>query len=95
VTDELLKLYMELFYLAFYPVLIVVLVLYLNLGIFSWLFIGLFLTLPTAAWYIILKRRALNYLRMLLDSNPRPWNIEETVNEFIELLKNQRRKRKT
>jgi hypothetical protein len=83
---ELVKLYLELFYLLFYPALIIVICILGNFGVYSWLVISLFLAPPTLAWFIVVRRRILNYLRLLLDNKPKPWNIEKAIVEYKKLL---------
>jgi hypothetical protein len=89
--SELVKLYLELFYLHFYPVLTIVVCILGNFGVYSWLIIGLFLAPPTLAWFIIVRRRTLNYLRLLLENKPKPWNIEKAVVEYKKLLRQKHR----
>jgi hypothetical protein len=83
---ELVKLYLELFYLLFYPALIIIVCVLGNFGVYSWLVIGLFLAPQTLAWFIVVRRRILNYLRLLLDNKPKPWNIEKAVEQYKRLL---------
>jgi hypothetical protein len=83
---ELVKLYLELFYLLFYPALIIIVCVLGNFGVYSWLVIGLFLAPQTLAWFIVVRRRILNYLRLILDNKPKPWNIEKALEEYKRLL---------
>jgi len=83
---ELVKLYAELIYLFFYPLFIVVIVVYLNLGVYSWLVIAAFLTPPTVAWYYVLKRRMERYLDALLKNQVEFWDTDKLCEEYIELL---------
>lgn len=83
---ELVKLYAELIYLFFYPLFIVVIVVYLNLGVYSWLVIAAFLMPPTVAWYYVLKRRMERYLDALLKNQVEFWDTDKLCEEYIELL---------
>ena len=83
---ELVKLYAELIYLFFYPLFTVVIVVYLNLGVYSWLVIAAFLTPPTVAWYYVLKRRMERYLDALLKNQVEFWDTDKLCEEYIELL---------
>jgi len=89
---SLFKLWAQIFYVSFYPFVIIFAVLYLNLGIASWLIVGAFLTPPAVAWYIIVKRRLENYLKSLL-GNAREWNVEESVDEYVRLLSSSKKNR--
>jgi len=90
--DELLKLYGEFAYLIFYPPLIILIAIYLNVGLLSWLVIGLFLTPPTIVSYYVVKRRVENYFKLLLDVKPKEWDICKTLSEYEELLKSEKAK---
>lgn len=83
---ELVKLYAELLYAFFYPLFIVAVVVYLNVGIYSWLVIAAFLTPPTVAWYYVLKRRMERYLDVLLKNQVEFWDTDKLCEEYVELL---------
>jgi hypothetical protein len=85
--EELFKLYASLLYLMFYPLFVVFLVVILRMGVYGWVFIGACLTAPTIVWYRILKRRVENYLKAIMNAEPREWNVTETVKEYVKLLK--------
>ena len=85
------KLYVLLLSLFFYPITIVIVTVFLRLGGLSWAVIVGFLAPPTVAWYIIVKRRVESYLKWLISSKPREWNIEKSIREYIELLKKHER----
>lgn len=59
-------------------------------GIFTWLILAAMLSPYVALWYIIVRRRMLNYLKLLLDSKPHVWNISKTLAEYQEMLKKKR-----
>jgi hypothetical protein len=89
--SELLKLYGEILYVWFYPTMILLIVIRLQLGVLSWLVIGAFLAPPTVVWYVVVRRRIIKYLKLLLDSKPRPWDIEKAVREYKALLEKQKK----
>jgi hypothetical protein len=79
-----------LIYIVSYPMLVIWLVIAVNLGVYSWIIIGLCLTPPTLAWYIIASRRLKSYLRSLMNGKPKEWDVEKAVQEYLQVL--QRRK---
>jgi hypothetical protein len=89
--SELLKLYGEIFYIGFYPIMVLMLVIRLQLGVLSWLVIGAFLAPPTVVWYVVVRRRIIKYLKILLDNKPRPWDIEKAVREYKALLEKEKK----
>lgn len=76
-----------LIYLVFYPMLIIWLVIAVNPGVYGWIIICLCLTPPTLAWYIIASRRLKSYLRLLMNNEPKEWDVEKAVQEYLEVLK--------
>lgn len=90
-NENLLELYLSVFYTMAYPPFIVLLIIYLNIGIWGWAVFALFLTPPTVAWYIIMKRRVINFLKLLMETKPKRWDIKTAVEEYIALL-NQEKK---
>jgi hypothetical protein len=89
---ELLKLYVGLLYLIFYPIFILFLVIYFKMGILGWLFIALCLTPPTIIWYKTLKKRIRNYLNAIMQNQPKEWNIDRTIEEYRSMLEKKKRK---
>jgi hypothetical protein len=79
-----------LIYLVSYPMLIIWLLIKVNLGVYGWIIIGLCLTPPTLAWYIIASRRLKNYLRSLTNKEPKEWDVEKAVREYLEVLKREK-----
>jgi hypothetical protein len=62
-------------------------VLALNAGMAAWLVFALMLCPYAVSWYVIVKKRILNYLKILLDNKPFEWNIEKTLTEYEKLVK--------
>jgi hypothetical protein len=87
----LLFLYAELLYIMLYPIAILYAVVTLNLGVASWVLIGLFLTPPTLIWYVVVKRRTERYLALLM-SEPREWDVSRAVSEYVEMLEKKTKK---
>jgi len=84
-----LKLYAELLFVFFYPLIILFFVISIQIGVLGWLVIALFLAPPTALWYYVMKKRVTNYLRLLM-AKPRPWDIKKAIEEYVELQKKQK-----
>jgi|YelNatPaOPRAMG01_1025707.scaffolds.fasta_scaffold06125_3 hypothetical protein len=61
-------------------------VLALNVGMGAWLVFALMLCPYAFSWYVVVKKRILNYLKILLDNKPFEWNIEKTLTEYEKLL---------
>jgi hypothetical protein len=38
-------------------------------------------------WYIVVKKRMLNHLKLLLENKPREWDIEKSLEEYLKLVK--------
>jgi hypothetical protein len=76
-----------LFSVIFYPVLMIYVVLALNAGMTAWLVFALMLCPYAFSWYFVVKKRILNYLKILLDNKPFEWNIEKTLTEYEKLVK--------
>jgi len=93
-VEELIRLLLNLLFLILYPIIIIYIAILLNLGLYSWIVIGLFLIPPVAAWLIILRKRAESYLATLMEKEPPKWNVEEKVEEYIELLEKERKRSK-
>jgi hypothetical protein len=55
-------------------------------GIYTWLIFAVMLSPYFALWYFVLKRRMLNYFKLLLESKPYEWNVEKALAEYVELL---------
>lgn len=55
----------------------------------AWLTIAPPLVPITVAWYWVLRRRIKSYLGMLLQT-PRSWDIDEAIESYAKLLKEQR-----
>jgi hypothetical protein len=83
----LIPLFCVLLSIALYPALMMYVALVLNIGILTWLIWAVMLSPYVALWYVVLKRRMLNYIKLLLESKPHEWNIKKTLAEYIELLK--------
>jgi hypothetical protein len=65
-------------------------VLALNAGMAAWLVFALMLCPYVVSWYVIVRRRVLNYLKILLDNKPFEWNIEKGLAEYKKLLEKKR-----
>jgi hypothetical protein len=83
----LIPLFSILAVIAFYPWLIIYLCLLSGLGVFTWLIVFGMLTPIITFWYYITKKRMVNYLRLLMDNEPKPWDMEKALSEYEELLK--------
>lgn len=84
-----LELYVELLFIAFYPVFLVLGIVTLNLGIFGWIILALSLTPPAILWYFLMKKRVENYLKLIL-AKPKPWDVKKAVDEYFELQNNKK-----
>lgn len=78
-----------LFYIVLYPTIILLLVLYFNLGILSWLIIGISLAPSTAAWYFVNKKRTILYLESLKGTFT--WDIDKSLVEYQKLLESSKK----
>lgn len=56
--------------IEFYPVLVVFLAVYFNLGAYAWLLVVGMLSPFATAWYVVVRRRLINYLKLLLTTSP-------------------------
>ena len=74
-----------------YPILM----LYIAFQIQVWYIIypvwAAMLTPFVVLWYHVVKKRTLNYLKLLLGNEPREWNLEKTLKEYVELLKKRKK----
>jgi len=91
----LIPLFCVLFSIIFYPVLMLYVALVVGAGVFTWLILAAMLSPYVALWYIVVRRRMLNYLKLLLDNKPRVWDIEKALAEYEELLKKKRKGKPT
>ncbi len=80
----------ELVYLALYPSLIIYAVLALNLGVYGWLVIAGLLAPPTIVWLIVVYKRTKNYVALLL-SNYKPRPIGEVIEEYLQLIRSDKK----
>jgi hypothetical protein len=69
-----------------YPPLIVYIGITTNMGVYTWLFVLTMLTPFIATWYITVKKRIINYLRLLTENKPFNWNIDKTLKEYMQLI---------
>ncbi len=88
-----LELYAELLFVALYPAFLVLGIVSLQLGVLGWIVLALSLTPPTALWYFLMKKRLENYLKLLM-AKPRPWDVKKAVEEYFELQKRQKSRKK-
>ncbi|MDH5690299.1 MAG: hypothetical protein OEY81_02570 [Candidatus Bathyarchaeota archaeon] len=64
-------------------------------GLLGWICGALILTPIIVYWYLRISQRIKNYLALLqTQSHPFHWNVDETVNDFMNLLKKQRKKKR-
>jgi hypothetical protein len=89
---EVFILLVSVLYIICYPVFILYLVLYFNLGIYSWALIAACLTPPTVFWYKTVKKRIENTLKAMIDNEPREWNVEKTAKEYVALIQKEEEK---
>jgi hypothetical protein len=59
----------------------------INVGFFTWLVFLLMLSPYILLWYIVVKKRMLNHLKLLLENKPRKWDIEKSLEEYLKLIK--------
>jgi len=81
----LLEITAELAYVAFYPLFIVCTALFLQLGVWTWLYLAVCLSPPIAIFYFTIRKKTIAYLKLLLDNKP-TWN-PNTVEEYVKLFK--------
>lgn len=80
----LAQIILELAYIAAYPLFIVYSALMLQLGVWTWLYISVCLAPPIILWYVTLRKRAINYIKLRLASRP-VWN-PDTINKYMALI---------
>jgi membrane protein implicated in regulation of membrane protease activity len=83
----LIPLFSILFTIAFYPVLMLYVVIIAQVGVFSWLILAVMFSPIAALWYVVVRKRVLNYLSLLLDNKPRVWDIDKALDEYQEMLR--------
>ena len=83
----LIPLFSVLAVIVFYPVLMVYVALVAGIGIFTWLIFVAMLSPYLALWYYVVRRRTLNYLKVLLDNKSHVWDIDKALREYMFLLK--------
>ena len=88
-----LELYAELLFIALYPVILVFGIITLNLGILGWIIIALSITPPTILWYILMKKRVENYLKLMM-AKPKIWDVKKAVDEYFELQNGKKPRKK-
>jgi hypothetical protein len=88
----LIPLFSVLFSIMFYPVLMIYVALIAGAGVFTWLILAAMFSPYVALWYYVLRKRMLNYLKLLLDGKSHVWDVSKTVDEYVELLRKQRRR---
>jgi len=81
----LLEIIAELAYMAVYPMFIVYSALMLQLGIWTWCYIGICLFPPIAVFYFTIRKKTIAYLKLLLENKPM-WNLK-AIDEYMELIK--------
>jgi hypothetical protein len=59
----------------------------INVGFFTGLVFLLMLSPYILVWYIVVKKRMLNQLKLLLENKPRKWDIEKSLEEYLKLIK--------
>jgi len=84
---SLIEFYGILIYMGLYPMLVIFLLVEVNAGVYTWAVLGVCLVPPTLAWYIVVSRRLKLYLRSLAASEPRTWDVDKAVQEYLEVLK--------
>lgn len=89
----LIPLFSALFSIIFYPVLMLYVALVVGAGVFTWLILAVMLSPYVALWYYVIRRRTLNYIKVLLDNKPYVWDVEKALAEYAELLKKERKNR--
>ena len=82
----LIPLFSILFTIAFYPALMLYVVIIAGAGVFTWVILATMLSPIVALWYIVVRKRMLNYFLLLLDSKPRVWDIDKALGEYQEIL---------
>ena len=87
----LIPLFSILLAIVFYPILMLYVALVAGAGIFTWLIFAVMLSPYVAMWYYVVDKRMVNYLKVLMVTKPRVWDIEKALVEYVELLKKQRR----
>jgi len=70
-----------------YPIFMIYVALVINVGFFTWLVFLLMLSPYILLWYIVVKKRMLNHLKLLLENKPREWDIEKSLEEYLKLVK--------
>jgi len=73
--------------ILFYPIFMIYVALLINVGFFTWLVLLLMLSPYILVWYIVVKKRMLNQLKLLLENKPGKWDIEKSLEEYLELIK--------
>jgi hypothetical protein len=58
-----------------------------GVGVFTWLTLALMVSPYIVLWYYVVRRRMLNYIKVLLDNKPHEWDMSKTLAEYEELLK--------
>ena len=87
---ELVTLYGALLFMTLYPSFIVYIILRLDLGIYSWIIMGACLAPPIIFWYQTLKKRFERYIKTIMNAKPKEWNVDKTVKEYLELVKDRK-----
>ena len=57
-----------------------------GLGVYNWFLIAGLLTPPTVLWYVVARKRAINYLKLLL-SHSWKWDLDKAVDEYVKIFK--------
>ena len=79
--------------ILFYPAIMVLVALQIQVWYIVYPVWAVMLLPIVVLWYHVVKKRMLNYWKLLLDNKPREWNLEKTVKEYVELL--QKRKKES
>ncbi len=82
----LVPLFLIFFIIMFYPVLMIWIGLVSGLGVLVWVIYAVMLSPYVILWYFVVKKRILNYLKLLLNNKPFEWDIEKTLPEYQELI---------
>lgn len=81
----LIPLFSALLLIMFYPVLM----LWIGIrtgGLYVWVIYAVMLSPYVILWYFVVRKRILNYLKLLLNNKPFVWNIEKSLEEYQKLI---------
>lgn len=89
----LIPLFSVLFTIALYPIFMIYVALFAGLGVFTYLLFAVMFSPFVVLLYYVVRKRALNSLKLLLDGKFRVWDVSKSLDEYIELLRKQRQHR--